>query len=290
MEAVERGLTFECEGEVLVGVVSVPSTPFSVGVLIVVGGPQYRVGSHRQFALLARALAKAGFAAMRFDYRGMGDSSGPSRSFEEVDADIEAAIAAFLHECPDVRHIVIWGLCDAASAALMYVAKNADSRVAGLVLLNPWVRSEATIAQTRIKHYYFRRLFAPDLWYKVLRIPLGLPAMVRGFARDARDALAGRGEAGLADGSFRDVMERGMDGFRQPVLLVLSGRDLTAQEFEEYAAARGRWREMLRRATVERCPFGDADHTFSSASLRVDVEQATIDWLRRRIPGTSLEQ
>jgi len=52
------------------------------GVLIVVGGPQYRVGSHRQFLLLSRRLAAEGHPVMRFDYRGMGDASGAMRGFE----------------------------------------------------------------------------------------------------------------------------------------------------------------------------------------------------------------
>ena len=47
-----------------------------------VGGPQYRVGSHRQFTLMARAFAAAGYPVLRFDYRGIGDSEGESRGFE----------------------------------------------------------------------------------------------------------------------------------------------------------------------------------------------------------------
>ena len=47
-----------------------------VGVLIIVGGPQYRVGSHRQFVKLSRALSQHNIASMRLDSSGMGDSSG----------------------------------------------------------------------------------------------------------------------------------------------------------------------------------------------------------------------
>ncbi|MEO6566032.1 MAG: alpha/beta fold hydrolase, partial [Casimicrobiaceae bacterium] len=81
--------------------------------MIVVGGPQYRVGSHRQFALLARALARVGIPALRFDYRGMGDSEGDRRSFDEIDADIAAAIDTLCREAHLAR-VVLWGLCDGA--------------------------------------------------------------------------------------------------------------------------------------------------------------------------------
>ncbi|HBZ05431.1 MAG TPA: hydrolase 1, exosortase A system-associated, partial [Massilia sp.] len=49
-----------CRGAWLYGIVSLPAAPHPRGVLIVVGGPQYRAGSHRQFTLLARDLAAAG--------------------------------------------------------------------------------------------------------------------------------------------------------------------------------------------------------------------------------------
>src|SRR5262245_60307703 len=70
---VERAVVFGCEGEELLGVLHEPAsdgatgTPASTGVIIVVGGPQYRVGSHRQFVLMARELARRGHAVLRFD-------------------------------------------------------------------------------------------------------------------------------------------------------------------------------------------------------------------------------
>jgi hypothetical protein len=96
----ESALVFECGGERLLGVISRPARPARAGIVIVVGGPQYRIGSHRQFLLLARDLARAGFAVMRFDYRGMGDSEGQTCSFEAVDDDIAAAIDAFVPGWP----------------------------------------------------------------------------------------------------------------------------------------------------------------------------------------------
>jgi len=64
-------------------------------VLIIVGGPQYRVGSHRQFVLLARHLAAQGIPVMRFDVRGMGDSKGKPRNFGQLDDDLRAATDCF---------------------------------------------------------------------------------------------------------------------------------------------------------------------------------------------------
>jgi len=56
----ERAFTFSCQGSELVGIAHLPAVEADRGVLIVVGGPQYRAGSHRQFLLLARELAREG--------------------------------------------------------------------------------------------------------------------------------------------------------------------------------------------------------------------------------------
>ena len=72
----EVPLSFACQDCRLYGVLHRPRSRGRSGVLIVVGGPQYRVGSHRQFVLLARFLAGRSIPVLRFDYRGMGDSEG----------------------------------------------------------------------------------------------------------------------------------------------------------------------------------------------------------------------
>ena len=162
MSYFEKAVTFGCEGEDLVGIACLPDSSqgpaTKTGVIIIVGGPQYRVGSHRQFVLLARALATAGIPVLRFDYRGMGDSAGDLHNFENVNNDIAKAIEALAVSAPNVGKVILWGLCDGASAALIYTHQMADSRVAGLALLNPWVRSDASLAKTQVKHYYTQQL------------------------------------------------------------------------------------------------------------------------------------
>jgi exosortase A-associated hydrolase 1 len=130
--AIERAVTFKCGGDIIVGILHVPAIPVDLGVLVIVGGPPYRAGSHRQFVLLARVLADAGIAVLRFDCRGMGDSSGDQRSFEGVSQDIAAAIAALLRHASGVTRVVLWGLCDGASAALLYLHDSGDVRVHAL--------------------------------------------------------------------------------------------------------------------------------------------------------------
>lgn len=274
----ESVLGFDCEGEPLVGILAEPDgAPAEVGVLIIVGGPQYRVGSHRQFTLLARHLAANGFAALRFDYRSMGDSPGATRDFLAVDADIAAAIDALLAARPALKRVVLWGLCDAASAALLYLASTRDARVAGVALLNPWARSAATLAQTHVKHYYWRRLRQPEFWLKLLKGGIGGTALrtLTSNLRLARDA----GKKTPDARSFQDRMAAGLRGFDGPALLVLSGDDYTAREFCLHAEASPAWAGLLDAPQVHREALAQADHTFSDPRQTAAVEAITLGWL-----------
>lgn len=282
----ERAFSFACGDAWLVGIVSLPAVtpaPHQRGVLIVVGGPQYRAGSHRQFTLLARDLAAAGVPAMRFDYRGMGDSEGELRSFENVDQDLRAAIDRFFLEVPDMKEVVLWGLCDGASAAAMYAPQ--DARVAGLVLLNPWVRTEEGAARATIKHYYRARLFDARLWKKVASGRFDLKASVRGLWQDLGKAFrprpqAGAGAAAPADAPLPARMQHALTRFGGRVLVVLSGADLTAQEFADLSARPGAWQKLLAAPRFTRQKIDKADHTFSRRPWQDQVSRWTRDWLR----------
>jgi exosortase A-associated hydrolase 1 len=261
-------------------------------VLLVVGGPQYRVGSHRQFALLARRLAESGVAVMRFDYRGMGDSEGERRDFSMVDADLRAAVDAFTAQVPEVREVVLWGLCDAASAALFYA--HQDRRVTGLALANPWARTEEGAARATLKHYYLSRLVQPGLWRKIvsgrfdyrgaLRSFLDLCAAAGGTvrrqaSRAGADVAARAGQGATSTQALPERMLQGFTRFSGQTLFIISGADLTAREFEDMAAAPA-WRRVMRNDRVTRRALLGADHTFSRAAWREQVAQWTLEWLR----------
>jgi uncharacterized protein len=272
----EHPLVFACGDDALVGIVAVPSANrLPIGVLVVVGGPQYRVGSHRQFVLLSRALADRGISCLRFDYRGMGDTPGEQRSFASIDADIRAAIDAFERQVPGLRGIVLWGLCDGASAACFYARH--DKRVAGLVLLNPWVRTEATAAKVYVEQYYLRRFFQPAFWKKLF----GGGVAVRKAIRELFKALylaRSHGTAARDDGrALPERMARGLADAALPLLVILSGKDFVANEFEQVSGGDPNWSRVLAAATVERLEA--ADHTFSSAEWRDAVAAATASWV-----------
>lgn len=282
----EVPVVFECQGQQLIGIVHQTDGAATIGVVIVVGGPQYRVGSHRQFVLLARHLSTQGIPVLRFDVRGMGNSEGQPRDFKRLDDDIRAAIDQFVIACPSLSEVVLWGLCDGASAALFYAYQ--DPRVKGLVLLNPWVFTEQGAAKTYLKHYYLQRLFNKDLWLKVLSLKFNYANSLIALWHLFRQAtiktasLEGNNKMGKVDDQLalpirmRECWKR----FPHPVLLILSGRDLTADEFRETVNSDLEWRSLCARPNLTRHNFDEADHTFSSAVWRDQVAEWTLRWLK----------
>jgi exosortase A-associated hydrolase 1 len=280
----EQALVFDCEGASLIGVLSGAALAAGRGVLIVVGGPQYRVGSHRQFTLLARHLAERGVPTLRFDYRGMGDSEGEVRTFERAGTDIRCAIDRFFASVPGLKDVVIWGLCDAASAALFYAYQ--DARVSGLILLNPWVRTQQGLARVHLRHYYLQRLLQASLWQKVARGEFNVRAAAAALGKIVFDAM-GRGpsagtveESPASESPLPGRMEHALRRFRGRVLLILSGNDLTAQEFRDAVAGSRRWRRLLAGDRVTRYDLPEANHTFARRDWRNQVERWTEAWVK----------
>lgn len=286
-QSFEIPVCFDCQGENLLGILHPGSANAATGVLVIVGGPQYRVGSHRQFVLLARHLAKTGIPTLRFDYRGMGDSTGEPRNFSDIDADIRAAVDHFFELCPDLQRVILWGLCDGASAALFYAYQ--DSRIKGLVLLNPWVYTEQGAAKTYLKHYYVQRLFNKDLWKKIFSLKFdyadsitSLFKLIKQFIGPKLKETAKNSTSTIKIDENLPLPMRMRECLRQfsyPVLLLLSGRDLVANEFKEMVKSDIEWQALLSSPIVSRQDFALADHTFSSEAWRNQIAEQTSNWL-----------
>jgi len=280
----EQPLCFACAGDTLVGILSLPADAQpqpQVGVLVLVGGPQYRAGSHRQFVLLARYLASAGIPVLRFDVRGMGDSTGDPRDFTELNADIAAAIDAFQQACPSLKGVVLWGLCDAASVALLYWHECRDVRLQGMVLLNPWVRSDVGLARARVRHYYRDRLLQAAFWKKLLGGKLSLWSSLCEGLRNWR--LARRAAAGAEAGTFQSRMAGALREFPGPLLFLLSGKDITGQEFADWASGEYAGSDWRQRPGWQCRTLVEADHTFSRSDWQREVEVLTADWLHSTV-------
>lgn len=176
---------------------------------------------------------------------------------------------------------MLWGLCDGASAALLYCARRQPHGVAALCLVNPWLRSVETRARTQFRVYYRQRLLEREFWLKLVSGGIALRAL-RELLGNLRAAFS-RGAVRRGDvpesGDFRRQMALGWRHFEGPILLVLCEDDFTAREFLDGSATLPEWSGALSRPRVTRLDVPEADHTYSTLAARQAVEAGVRRWL-----------
>lgn len=279
----------------LMGAMTLPAASPVARLLVVPGQPQTRVGSHRMFVDLARGLADAGIASLRVDIGGWGDSPGEAGPFETAVPDIvTAARALTASEQPDGVSAPLWlcGLCDGASAAALALPalQAAGIPVAGVALINPWVRSEASLGAAMVRGYYARRILAPEFWRRLLRgeVPVRhlagdpLRHLAAGLGLRGRRSSAGATPSATPSATpIADLPAALLTALRRhrgALLTVLSGADLTADETEALIRGQRAWRQRLEvQGQVLRVP--GADHSLSEPGHWAKA----IDWLGTQI-------
>jgi len=285
----EKPIVLESAGFPLIGMLHPASGMQETGVLMMVaGGPQYRIGGHRQLVLWARKFSSQGFPVLRFDFSGMGDSYGEYLDFDNVEDDIKTAIDQFFKETPTLKQIVLWGECNACSASLFYAHK--DPRIKGIVMLNPWVRTEQGQAKAVVKHYYLDRLKQRSFWVKVFSLKFDFVGSIKS-ALKMISLARGQSASGLETNKkpakndvdrskpLPDRMLDGLSRFKGRILLVMSGRDMVSKEFDDLLKAAPVWQEHLAACATVRHDLQYADHTFSSSLWRDQVAEWGMGWL-----------
>ncbi len=285
----EKPIVLEGVASPLIGMLHPASGKQETGVLMMVaGGPQYRIGGHRQLVLWARKFSSQGFPVMRFDFSGMGDSYGEYVEFEDTEADIRVALDRFFAETPTLKQVVLWGECNASSSSLLFAHK--DSRVKGIVMINPWVRTEQGQAKAVVKHYYLDRLKQRSFWVKVfslkfdfigsMKSALKMISLARG--QSTSSLQASKKPAKIDVNRSKPLPDRMLDGlsrFKGQIMLVMSGRDMISKEFDDLLQAVPAWQEHLAACAMVRHDLQYADHTFSTSAWREQVAEWGIDWL-----------
>jgi uncharacterized protein len=284
MKVIETPVVFECEGVQLIGIVHIPERPLAAGILaIAAGGIQYRAGCGRQLLSLARTLAAHGTPVMRFDHRGMGDSVGELLGFQHMDADLQRAIDIFKENVPELRHIVLFGGCEAASGIMISAHKLAS--VKSLILANPWVNDSMNAVVSR--RYYYQRLGDPRFWKKLITFQYNFLEYASGFFSYAKNKILGLishnknsvDESAEPAVPFQERMLSGFQKFEGPVLFLKSGLSLISEEFDHLVESSKLWRKAYSRLGVERLELPSADQTFSTAAARKEMSEAIASWM-----------
>lgn len=276
MSANEQALSFACGPETLIGIVHSPASAPKTGVVIVAGAPQYRVGAHRLFVTLSRHIADAGYAVLRFDRRGTGDSPGSFETFETIRDDMAAAVQALQETTPGVERVVLLGLCDGASAILLDGLSL--EKIAGAVLINPWAPTDQGRARALLTSYYWGRIKSRRAWMSLFS---DLAGTGRTLASIWRTKSAARADD-PANADIPGFISKMFDNWRRfsgNSLIILSQDDITAASFDVVLRKLVGWRRLGKSGLVSRRKIKNADHTFSSVHLTRELAREIIDWL-----------
>lgn len=87
-------------------------------------------------------------------------------------------------------------------------------------------------------------------------------------------------ESPAREAPLPDRMEDALRRFQGRVLLILSGNDLTAQEFKDVVARSRRWRKLLEDKRITRYRLAEANDTFARRDWRDQVARRTEVWVK----------
>ena len=250
-------------GPGLVGVLHRPGHPdgivHPVALVMLNAGLSGRTGPYREYVMIARALARAGFTVFRYDQAGLGDSPIPSQQGGDRRQREARAAMTLVGAETGVMRFVLGGLCSGADDAFHLAV--GDPRVVGCLLLDGlgyrtpgfWVR------------HLIPRLFSPRRWVSVLgKLKSDQPGLLdyRDFppqaeARAQLQALVARGVHFLwihTSGSYYYVNHAG-----------------------QLAGALG---PAARSARVKVEFWRDCDHTFYLRQDRRKLLSRTVEWMQ----------
>lgn len=254
---------FRAGSDRLFGVLTRPSGEARGTAVVVAAAGGYHTSIHlnRLSVSLCRQVAREGYHGLRFDYHGVGESTGDLAAYRFAEPfvdDLAGALAWARRE--GAERFVPVGLCFGARTAIS-VARE-DHSVAGLILVSlpmhdlrqgegtPARRAEAmsvwSFVRTGLRPQVLRRFFPPYRFRRQLRVArahirVGVRAVLGRLKRGVRLAPP---DAAMSPGLMSDLED--LLARRIPILFVFGGSDPFYRQY--LRAAEGPLAAALREA------------------------------------------
>ncbi len=240
---------------------------------------------------LARGLAAAGFASLRMDFTGLGDSIAPSdrpTHIFEVDRSQELRSAIDLLAARGYRRIAAQGLCSGAYHVLH--AAFEDRRISALLLVNlqhlTWAEGDRVeLEGYALRHpkHFLKKLGSGSVWINLLRGRFDLAGIVSVQLARCSDEL-GRLASNLLPWPRRQAKQQATITDRMQILSLRARTLFLMSNGDEGIAVLGReFGSALTPpgALVEIVP--DLDHALSTAAMRKTVINRLIGFLQEPV-------
>ncbi|NKL02003.1 alpha/beta fold hydrolase [Rhizobium leguminosarum bv. viciae] len=145
-----RPVSFQNDGVTLAGTLHLPADykPGQKRPGVLVTGAWTSI-KEQMSGLYAKEMAKRGFVALAFDFRGWGQSGGDIRFKEDPAAKTDDIMAAadFMATLPEIDAGKIAGLGICASAGYMAAAASSNPDFTGISLVAPWLHDKEIVEQ-----------------------------------------------------------------------------------------------------------------------------------------------
>jgi dienelactone hydrolase len=266
-------------------------------VLIANTAATHHVGDGRFGVELGRRLAEQGYASLRVDSAGLGDSAGaPQLSvpghtvMDTLGTDLSVAVDWLAAR--GYRNIVVFGICAGAYSALQAAEQNRNVR--GIVMVNPvslklpegCTMQGASALQTGSPRAHLRSMVRANKWAQVLRGDVRLAPVVRTMWRHGVALMQGMlsewtddtlGAGTTPSHEVRRLFKR-LDADGVHVRLLFSPRDHSLDELYMHFGVNGRRLKRLSRART--LIFPSMDHEVLDRVAREQVVTMCQEFLR----------
>lgn len=271
-------------------------SPNGVAVLLLTGGGWIPASNRNRLSVrLARAVSERGFHAMRFEYRGVGESTGSLRSYSLRKPFVDDVLGAVRWlQGQGIHEFVLVGSCFGSRTLLAAVEHVQGLR--GVVLLAPPVSD----LEEGMKHAdkitvrdYARRLMtaravrnARDrrrraIFIRIVRVKLR--SLRRALRKKVRPRSALSVDVSDRFVSYVDHLARG----KVPTLFMYGEADEFFSDLRE--ALRGRLGRIVRRAgsTFQLRRVDGVVHGFTRLTIQDHVTNVIDEWLSSEVVATS---
>jgi pimeloyl-ACP methyl ester carboxylesterase len=279
---IERAALFG-ERRQLAGVLCLPRGKSKMTVLMLDTGANHHIGCGRSTVDFARSLARHGFASLRMDTLGIGDSAalaeGPRAALYQMERAADVSAALDFLEMRGLEEVTLYGVCSGAALALY--AALADDRVKALALANLQVfgridgedRDKLLEMGFAATHTYVAKAMSARAWGRVVNGEVSLGKLVdiaSSLARRKASAFAGalaqrlgvtHGKAREARANFAELSARGVR-----ILMLHGDHDVGREEMDVCFGPDARFLRTLPNVAID--VVDGADHALSSALSR----------------------
>jgi uncharacterized protein len=301
------------EGHTLFGTLHSPARPREELPVIVLLSPgvKMRVGPGRLYVPLTDALVEMGYRVFRFDFYGLGDSSGELQEtmLADVYNNIEVgryvtdtrSAMQWLRQNTPAKKFILGGLCGGAITALLAAEREPD--VEGLLSLGMTV-TLASNAATPAKYLtrsqldsrrqgYYRRLLQPKSWLRLLTFQSEYGVIWRSMKRlIIKEKPAAQAQAAQAAPVAATAEQRGNANPLFPpaffaflkrggrALMLFSEKDRLQSEYEEKFAAP--FAEQLKPYSpqLQQHIVAEANHVLSFTPWQKEMVAVSRGWLQ----------